>query len=366
MKRIGKNFLIVICFILLVSIGYVVYMLVTYHRIPDKVELVVEQTMQQTSQESEGVSLSVGETYRAVSYNIGFGAYTPDFTFFMDGGASSWAESEESVRATVSGAISYVQQQEPDFVLYQEVDIDSTRSYHVNQYEMIREQMEYGCTVFAQNYDSSFLAYPFAQPHGFCRSGMVTYSVYPVMAAMRRSFPIATSLSKYVDLDRCYSVSRIPTENGRELVLVNVHMSAYGNSDSVRKGQTTMLFDEMQQEYELGNYVVCGGDFNHDLLAEENDVENRASWAYPFPRSEMPEHFSFCMDGLGEEQKNALWMTSRNTNIPYDEMASELMILDGFIVSDNVECVGYENLRTDFAYADHEPVLLEFRLKDAE
>ena len=51
-------------------------------------------------------------------------------------------------------------------------------------------------------------------------------------------------------------------------------MSAYGNSDAIREGQIRMLSEDMQKEYEAGNYVLCGGDFNHDLKAAE-DVYKR-------------------------------------------------------------------------------------------
>ena len=104
-------------------------------------------------------------------------------------------------------------------------------------------------------------------------------------------------------------------DNGKELVIFELHMSAYGNSDAIREGQIRMLSEDMQKEYEAGNYVICGGDFNHDLKAadtqsaesKESDEANESSdtqadtddseeaepesWAYPFPRSELPEHF---------------------------------------------------------------------------
>ena len=54
-----------------------------------------------------------------------------------------------------------------------------------------------------------------------------------------------------------------------------------------------MLSQDMQKEYEAGNYVLCGGDFNHDLKASNDDNDDAAdyeSWAYPFPREELPEH----------------------------------------------------------------------------
>ena len=42
-----------------------------------------------------------------------------------------------------------------------------------------------------------------------------------------------------------------------------------------------MLSEDMQKEYEAGNYVLCGGDFNHDLKAAEDDSTDKESWAYP-------------------------------------------------------------------------------------
>lgn len=93
--------------------------------------------------------------------------------------------------------------------------------------------------------------------------------------------------------------------NGKELVIFSLHMSAYGNSDAIREAQVNKLCGDMQAEYEKGNYVICGGDFNHDLKASEDTEEDRASWAYPFPRSDLPEGFSFSMDFLGEAGKAA-------------------------------------------------------------
>lgn len=61
----------------------------------------------------------------------------------------------------------------------------------------------------------------------------------------------------------------------------------------------------------------AGGDFNHDLKASEKDAENCESWAYPFPREELPEHFSFCLDNLSDSEKDALWDSARNADMEY-------------------------------------------------
>ena len=179
---------------------------------------------------------------------------------------------------------------------------------------------------------------------------------------MRRSLPISTGFSKFLDLDRCYTVSRVPTENGRELVLYNVHLSAYGGSDEIRAAQMNMLFGDMLGEYRQGNYVVCGGDFNHDFTGNSTQVLNGGEmtdfgWAQPFPIEMLPEGLTRCDNYTGEVTQP----TCRNCDIPYVE-GNFTIIVDGFIVSDNVTVNYLENVQTGFRYSDHNPVLMRFVL----
>ena len=382
LKIIGS----VLAVILLALAGYIIYLYASYHRIEDNLQLQVEttrgtanETTNETNNETtEANTLTTGKKYAALTYNIGFGAYTPDFSFFMDGGKSSWAKSKESVLETIQGAGELAASKDPDFAMIEEVDLNSTRSYHVNEYNILKDCFPDYYYVFAQNYDSAFLFYPFTQPHGSSKSGIGLFSRYPVTSALRRSFPVSTSFTKFFDLDRCYSISRVSVDNGKELVIFALHMSAYGNSDAIREGQIAMLAADMQKEYEAGNYVLCGGDFNHDLKAsadEENPETGKEdqsnsnsdreyeSWAYPFPREELPEHFSFCLDQLSKEERSNLWNSARNADMEYIPGETYTVTLDGFIISDNIECLSYENINTGYSYSDHDPVYVEFKLK---
>ena len=333
-KKIFKIIGIIAGVVVTALIVYIIYLYASYHRIEDNLSLEVESHAQANAH------LTTEKEYSALTYNIGFGAYTPDFSFFMDGGRSSWAKSKDSVLETVQGAGELVRSYDPDFALIEEVDLNSTRSYHVNEYDILKDCFADYDTVFAQNYDSAFLFYPFTQPHGKSRSGLALFSRYPVTDSLRRSFPVSTSFSKFFDLDRCYSISRVPVDNGKELVIFDLHMSAYGNSDEIREGQIRMLTEDMQKEYEAGNYVLCGGDFNHDLKADENDSAERESWAYPFPRSD----------------------SARNADMEYVPGETYTVTLDGFIISDNIECVSYEDINTGYTYSDHDPVYMKFKL----
>lgn len=235
----------------------------------------------------------------------------------MDGGKYSRCYSGESGANAIKGAAELAMEHKPDFMMFQEVDRDSTRSYHVNQEKLITDIFSNYYETFAVNYNSAYLFYPFNEPIGASYSGIASYSKYEVTDSLRRSLPISTGFSKFLDLDRCYSINRVKVENGKELVLINVHLSAYGNSDEIRAGQLNMLFGDMKKEMKKGNYIICGGDFNHDLKADEKDSENCESWAYPFPRSQMPEGVRFAMDELDKETIKQMPESNRNNDTEY-------------------------------------------------
>ena len=350
-----KILLAVLAALLLVVIGYLLYVILSYSRLPDKVSLDID-----SGARTEHAELD--KEYTVVTQNLGFGAYTTDFTFFMDGGRESRAKSKESVISCIENGANTVKAIEPDFILFQEVDLDSTRSYHTDQYAMLRDAFVGYSSTCAINYDSAYLMYPIFEPHGASKSSLATFSNINISSSMRRSFPISTSFSKFLDLDRCYSVTRVPVENGKELLLYNVHSSAYGGSDEIRTAQMTMLMNDMKSEYEKGNYVVCGGDFNHDFTGDSsarlNGYVDDHGWAQPFPEELIPDGFARCTDYAGEQ----LSPTCRNCDVAYKK-GNYTIIVDGFIVSDNVECVTVENIDTGFEYSDHAPVSMKFKLK---
>lgn len=357
--------------LLCIALIYVAYVLISYNRIEDMQEIEVLGT----SANSEAVP---DTEYTAMTYNIGFGAYTPDFTFFMDGGTQSWAESKESVIACTDGDIALIREHKVDFPLIQEVDFDSTRSYHVDQARMLSDAFKGYSSARAVNYHSAFLFYPFTQPHGSSNSSLLTLSNVQIQSSLRRSLPISNGLSKLVDLDRCYSISRVNVENGRQLVLFNVHLSAYGTNGDLQTAQLSMLFDDMRQEYDKGNYVLCGGDFNHDFLGNSKDIFNGTyedlGWAAPFPDELIPAHFSKVTDYAS----GVTTPSCRNCDVPYTaehdapydperdgpyDKDCFTLILDGFIVSDNIETTYVDVINNEFTFSDHNPVVMRFKLK---
>ena len=313
----------VILAIVLTLGGYVTYVFAAYYRLEDKLVLEVDK--------ADGASsVPVGEELRMVSYNIGFGAYSDDYTFFMDGGDESRCRSEQIGIENVKGALSVANNADADIYLFQEVDIDATRSYHVNQLDILKESLggEFA-SVYAQNYDSPYLFWPLLEPHGANKSGIATFSRFDVSSALRRQLPIEDGFMKLLDLDRCYSVSRIPCEGGRELVVYNVHLSAYTSDGTIANEQLKMLIADMQGEYDKGNYCIAGGDFNKDLPDDTGDADY--TWAQPIPPEIIPEDFTLIPPEADPIK------SCRDAGVVYDADTSFTIPVDGFIVSNNVE-----------------------------
>ena len=356
MKKIFKILAVILALVLLVVGIYVAYVLISYHRIEDNVALPIDNGVDEV--------MSLDQTYTMTTYNIGFGAYSPDFSFFMDGGTESRAKSEESCRTLINGAADTIAALRADIMLFQEVDLDATRSHHIDQYKMLAQKFPGVDAVKAINYDSAYLFYPISEPHGKSLASIVTMSDFNILDSVRRSLPISTSFSKLLDLDRCFTVTKIETENGKSLYVYNIHMSAYGGNAQIRSAQVKMLFDDMEEKVKQGDYVICGGDFNHDLLGNSSELLNKTAagdfgWAQPFPKDVIPADITMCTDYADEN----LVPTTRNDDKPYVKGETLVFIIDGFFISSNVEMVKVQNVDTGFAFSDHNPVLLQFKLK---
>ena len=191
LKKAWKIVLAVVLALLVVVLGYVAYVFIDYHRIGDQ-ELTVER--------NAAATVEAGKEYGILSYNIGFGAYEDDYSFFMDGGTESRAWSEERLTANIERIGTFLQQQDADLYLLQEVDRDSTRSYHVDEAAMLTAQLPGLGHIWAQNYDSPYLFYPLDQPHGKSVSGLLTLSSFGITEARRVELPIEAGVMKLVDL----------------------------------------------------------------------------------------------------------------------------------------------------------------------
>ena len=162
-------------------------------------------------------------------------------------------------------------------------------------------------------------------------------------------------------MKRCLLVSRLPIEGSdRELVLINLHLEAYDSGEG-KIAQTRQLTEFIQREYEKGNYVIAGGDFNQVFPGSLEVYPNThaENWAPGvLEEGSLPEGFIFAFD--------LSVPTCRLLNQPYDPsdtVNTQYFVIDGFILSPNVRLDSVETLDKSFADSDHNPVLLRVTLE---
>jgi len=122
-----------------------------------------------------------------------------------------------------------------------------------------------------------------------------------------------------------------------------------------------MLFEDMNNEYQEGNYIICGGDFNHDLRSN-NESGSVPGWAQSFPKEALPSGFTFGFDTITDA--NIAHDSCRNADEAYNPETTFTVLADGFIVSNNITVVRYEAVDLQYAYSDHDPVIMEFILEE--
>lgn len=349
-----------IVLMILLLLGYLCYIAIQYHRIDDNLKI--------NSDSNSEIIADSNATFSALSYNIGFGAYDQEYSFFLDVGKDEngkklkgkygKAVSYENALKNTRGSSKLIQDNLTDFVFLQEVDTDSSRSYHINQYQTIKENLPNYSANFAANFHSAYLILPLNDPHGKNNSGIATFSKYKVDENIRRSYPVDKGFSKFFDLDRCFMISRVPLNNGKELTLINNHMSAYDKGGVIRKKQLEFLNQVLKEEKDKGNYVVVGGDFNHDLNNGKVSFPTKQpypDWVFNLEDNDFSDGYKIVAG------KNC--GSCRSAEIPYEKGYNFECVVDGFVVSNNIEVISIENIDNEYRFSDHNPSKIVFKLK---
>lgn len=353
LKKILKILLIVILVVVIGLGGLLGWLTATEFR-PQPVE-----TLEPLRAETGAARLRQGESVDVLSWNIGYAGLGAASDFFMDGGKDARSADEATVKQYLAGIDSVVHSGEYSLVMLQEVDTDSSRTYGINQ----AESLAWGTSYHALNYSCPFVPIPIP-PMGKVNSGLLTLSAYPIASAQRQSLPCPFSWPlRIANLKRCLLVSYLPLEGSdKQLVLVNLHLEAYDSGEG-KIAQTQQLREFIQSEYEKGNYVIAGGDFNQVFPGSLEIYPNT------HPENWEPGVLdgSFLPDGEGWRWAYDLSApTCRLLNQPYnpdDTENTQYYVIDGFILSPNVELETVESLDLDFADSDHNPVHIRVSLK---
>lgn len=345
---IGKCVGVLIMVLVIGAAGLFGYLTITEYKPP------YEEDAQKGSVNVD--ALYGGQDFRILTFNTGYAALDKQADFFLDGGVSVNPDSEERVRENMLGIGNIIKDCNADFCFLQEIDTEADRTFDINQWMQYENDLKTYESRFSLNYSCNYVPYPLKENMGKIHSGIATFSHYDISSATRYSLPCPfTWPSRVANIKRCMLATRIPIENSdnKELVLVNFHLEAYDNGAG-KEAQTRQLMDFIQSEYDKGNYVVAGGDFNQifpDTL-DKYPFKDTSQWL-PGKLDSPPDGWKYAYDSNVP--------TCRLLNQPFNPNSSltQYYIIDGFIVSPNLTVNSVKTLDEGFVYTDHNPVVME-------
>ena len=355
-KKVFKIVLIVLGAVLLLAAGLILWLSVCEFKPADVTDVKVESN----SQVGE-FSPFLDQELTVISWNIGYAGLGKDSDFFMDGGENVSSADQDTVTASLLGIYKqlYTGDNQAGIYMLQEVDKNSARTYGMDESDCLGI---YNST-YALNYSCPFVPYPLP-PIGRVNSGLLTTTMYDIDSSERISLPCPFDWPvSTANLKRCLLVSYLPIEgSSSKLVIVNLHLEAYDDGEG-KIAQTKQLREFIQSEYEKGNYVIAGGDFNQVFPGgiEKYPNEHPDLWEPGIITEDiMPEGWSLAYD--------LETPSCRLLNQPYDPadtVNTQYYVIDGFIISPNVELISVETLDAGFEFADHNPVQLKVKLISA-
>jgi len=346
-KVIMKGLLLLLLIVLVGGAGFIGYAAATDYR-PELVE--DAEIIQNAATEIEGM------TFKVTTFNIGYAGLDKDQDFFMDGGTMSRSSSLEQTNTNLDSFISFIETEDSDFFFLQEVDEDAIRSFGIDQKELFSSHFSNYTATFSYNFKAKWVPVPLTNPIGDVSAGLMNLSKFKTSSSTRYQLPGEGPWpQRYVDLDRCVMEDVFVLEDGSSLYMINIHLSAYDKGGTIRAQQVQFLIDYINDLYAEGdNYIIFGGDWNH-LLDNSKMVDSLPDWVAILPDNLFDTNFQLAYDTNVN--------TVRSDDAPYEEGVNFETVIDGFLVSPNIQIDSVVGHDLGFENSDHNPVSMTFTLK---
>ena len=290
-------------------------------------------------------------------WNIGYCGLGKESDFFYDGGKMV-RPTEALSEKNLNGFIQTLEQwkSDADFIYIQEIDRDSKRSYHIDQFQKAVDALGNFEGAFGKNYDVKYIPIPFLEPMGKTLGGIATFYKYKsAETPIKYAFPSNFSWPKGLFfLDRCFVKHRFNLSNGKQLVIINTHNSAY-DGGKLKKQEMAYFKKFIVEEYAKGNYVIVGGDWNqippgYKPLKEKSDYEE-----IPVPKDFVDNNWTYAFDGNTP--------SNRKVDKAYVARETYTTVIDFYLLSPNIKLIEVKGLPNGFEYSDHQPVRMVCKLE---
>jgi endonuclease/exonuclease/phosphatase family metal-dependent hydrolase len=297
---------------------------------------------------------------KIVTWNIGYCGLGKEADFFMDGGAQVRPPDQYLVENNLEDVRIYLEHKPADIILLQEVDSDASRTFGIDQVAMITDGLGQHAYSRAINFKVPWIPYPIFDPIGKVESGLLSLSRFGFKSTRRHQLPGSYAWPVRVfHLKRCLHELRIAAPDGKDWVIIHLHLSAFDAGGRLRKEQMAYLKKLILELEAAGHHVVVGGDWNQAFPGlSEQAFEHQAeipTWFQKMDPAWTPAGWQWAFDDSVP--------SLRATNKPYQPGQNFVTSVDGFLISPEVKILSVATVERGFTHSDHHPVHLSLSLK---
>jgi len=294
----------------------------------------------------------LGQTVKITTWNIGYAGLGRGSDFVMDGGKSWFPPSRRAVKNNLDAICALMGASPAELFLLQEVSDKSPLSFWLPVRQRIIDNFPRFLALFRPDISTWGLPWPIKITHG-------TMTLCPASPVSRQivKLPVEpTFLAGIIRRNYALMVTRFEVEgNADRWVIINLHLAAFDHKGATRQKQLEAVFAFAEKEYEKGNFVVLGGDWNMELIKtgfpHKTDLKH-LFWLIDLPKQKLPPGWKIVCDPD---------VPSVRTNYqPYVQGENFTAIIDGFITSPNVTVNSVATCDTGFEHSDHMPVSASF------
>jgi len=294
---------------------------------------------------------SAGETISVLNWNIGYAGLGKESDFIMDGGENLLPPSVEIVEKNLAGIQSILRQNKSDFHLIQEASEPDMLNLGIDVLGGVRETLPAYKWHFTYDFRSQFIPRSSSVKHGL--ASLTRIKTNPVDLIRLPLEP--TRLQGIIQRQYHIQAREFTDVNDNAWVVMNIHLSAFDEGGNIRVQQFEKLLEIAAKYYVDGKHVVIGGDWNMQLTPTDfpnNTDMKQLFWLKTLPHEKLPSDWQLVFD------QNVA--TVRTNYQPYIKGENYTTIIDGFLVSPNVDVVDVKTIDTEFEYTDHQPVWAQF------
>lgn len=281
------------------------------------------------------------DVFTVVTYNIGY----------LSGLTNNQAieTNRQFFDNNLKTAITALKPFKPDFIAFQEIDLDSKRSFNVNQVNKIAEALNFARGAIAINWDKNYLPFPyfpFSAHFGRILSGQAILSRYPIESHERITLENVTNkpfFYKAFYIDRLAQITKVNIK-GRSLILINVHLEAF---DVPTRQKQTEFLQKLLSKYADEYPVLLIGDFNSTLINSEN----------PQPTINLLLKNLSLKSAVPQEKLT----DQKSATFPSDKPIAKLDYI--FYTPKTIDVVQWQIISEAKQASDHLPLMMKFRFR---